>query len=66
MHIIQNERTVTYFQGEYLGSPLALYVAQIGSRNVRGIDSYYHPGDAIERGARFGMIRIGSQPIFVT
>jgi len=61
MHIVQNERTVTYFQGEYRDSPLAVYVVQIGSRNVHGIDSYYKPGDRIERGATFGMIRIGSQ-----
>jgi phosphatidylserine decarboxylase len=61
MHIIQNERTVTCFQGEYRGSPLALYVVQIGSRNVHGIDSYFQAWDRVERGATFGMIRIGSQ-----
>jgi phosphatidylserine decarboxylase len=61
MHIVQNERTVTCFQGKYRGSPLSLYVVQIGSRSVNGIDSYYNPGDRIERGATFGMIRIGSQ-----
>ncbi|MCG6863678.1 MAG: phosphatidylserine decarboxylase [Chromatiaceae bacterium] len=61
MHIIQNERTVTYLQGEYLGSPLGMYVVQIGSRNVHGIESYFRPGDRIERGTTFGMIRIGSQ-----
>lgn len=61
MHIVQNERAVTCFQGQYRGSTLALYVVQIGSRGVNGIDSYYHPGDRVERGATFGMIRIGSQ-----
>jgi len=61
MHIIQNERTVTCFQGEYRGSSMAVYTVQIGSRNVHGIESYFHPGDRIERGATFGMIRIGSQ-----
>ena len=61
LHIVQNERTVTCLQGEYRGSPLALYVVQIGSRNVHGIDSYFQAGDRVERGATFGMIRIGSQ-----
>jgi phosphatidylserine decarboxylase len=38
-----------------------MYVVQIGSRNVHGIESYFRPGDRIERGTTFGMIRIGSQ-----
>ncbi len=61
MHIVQNERTVTHIQSEYRGAPLGLYVVQIGSRGVHGIDSYFRPGDRVERGATFGMIRIGSQ-----
>lgn len=61
MHIVQNERTVTRFVGRYGQSELPLYVVQIGARTVNGIDSYYQPGDRIERGATFGMIRIGSQ-----
>jgi phosphatidylserine decarboxylase len=61
VHIVQNERTVTHFVGDYHGSVLPVYVVQIGARTVNGIDSYYQPGDHIERGATFGMIRIGSQ-----
>jgi phosphatidylserine decarboxylase len=60
-HIVQNERTVTRFEGEYRGAPLPVYVVQIGSRGVHGIDSHYAVGDRVERGAIFGMIRIGSQ-----
>ena len=60
-HIVQNERTVTRFDGEYRGAPLPTYVVQIGSRGVNGIESHYAVGDAVERGAIFGMIRIGSQ-----
>ena len=61
MHIVQNERAVTRFEGEYKGTPLAAYVVQIGSFAVRGIDSYIEPGKRVERGATFGMIRVGSQ-----
>lgn len=60
-HIVQNERTVTHFVGEYRGAPLSYYVVQIGARTVNGIDSYYPEGERVERGAVFGMIRIGSQ-----
>lgn len=60
-HIVQNERTVTLFEGEYRGAPLPAYVVQIGSRGVHGIESHYAVGDTVERGAIFGMIRIGSQ-----
>jgi phosphatidylserine decarboxylase len=52
-HIVQNERTVTKIAG--------CYVVQIAARTVAGIDSYFRPGDNVERGAIFGMIRIGSQ-----
>jgi phosphatidylserine decarboxylase len=61
VHIVQNERTVTHFLGEYLGAPLSCYVVQIGARTVNGIDSYFRVGDRVTRGATFGMIRIGSQ-----
>jgi len=60
-HIVQNERTVTRFESEYRGAPLPAYVVQIGSRGVHAIDSHYAVGDEVERGAIFGMIRIGSQ-----
>ncbi len=52
-HIVQNERTVTKIAD--------CYVVQIAARTVAGIDSYFKPGDTVERGAIFGMIRIGSQ-----
>ncbi len=60
-HIVQNERTVTHFVGEYKGDPTSCYVVQIGARTVNGIDSYFREGDLVPRGEKFGMIRIGSQ-----
>jgi phosphatidylserine decarboxylase len=60
-HIVQNERTVTLFESEYRGASLPAYVVQIGSRGVHAIDSDYSIGDEVQRGAIFGMIRIGSQ-----
>ncbi len=61
VHIVQNERTVTLFSAEYRCAPLPLYAVQIGARTVNGIDSCYKEGDFVDRGATFGMIRIGSQ-----
>lgn len=61
VHIVQNERAVTHFHGDYRGAPLSYYVVQIGARTVNGIDSYYQQGDAVARGTTFGMIRVGSQ-----
>jgi phosphatidylserine decarboxylase len=61
VHIVQNERTVTLFDGELHGARLPVYVVQIGARTVNGIDSYFRPGDRIARGVTFGMIRVGSQ-----
>lgn len=61
VHIVRNERTVTRFVGEYRNQPLAFYVVQIGAKTVNGIDSYYAEGERVERGRKFGMIRIGSQ-----
>ena len=61
VHIVQNERTVTYFAGDYRGAALPVYVVQIGARTVSGIDSYFRTGDRVRRGVAFGMIRIGSQ-----
>lgn len=60
-HIIANERTVTRIEGTLRGSPLACYVVQIAARCVSGIESYVQRGQFIEKGAVFGMIRIGSQ-----
>jgi phosphatidylserine decarboxylase len=56
-HIVQNERTVTKIDGALLGC----YVVQIAAKTVAGIDSYVQPGGRVERGAIFGMIRVGSQ-----
>jgi phosphatidylserine decarboxylase len=61
MHILQNERAVTGFDGRYRGEPLYCYVVQIGALTVNGIDSYVAPGGKVVRGQTFGMIRIGSQ-----
>jgi phosphatidylserine decarboxylase len=60
-HIVHNERTVTKINGSLAGHPLSCYVVQIAARTVSGIDSYIPPGGSVEKGAIFGMIRIGSQ-----
>lgn len=61
VHIVQNERVVTRFVGDYNGARLPFYVVQIGARTINGIDVHYREGERVERGATFGMIRIGSQ-----
>jgi len=61
LHIVENERVVTQIVGEYDAQPISVYMVQIGARTVRGIDTFVGPGDAIDRGATFGMIRVGSQ-----
>lgn len=60
-HLVQNERTVTKINGTLKGAPASCYVVQIAAKTVAGIDSYVKHGDNVERGAIFGMIRIGSQ-----
>jgi phosphatidylserine decarboxylase len=60
-HLVQNERTVTKINGTLKGAPAPCYVVQIAAKTVAGIDSYVKTGDDVERGAIFGMIRIGSQ-----
>jgi phosphatidylserine decarboxylase len=60
-HIVSNERTVTKFRGEFKGRPLSYYVVQIAGKSVRGIESFFGPGDHLSKGKIFGMIRIGSQ-----
>jgi phosphatidylserine decarboxylase len=60
-HLVQNERTVTKINGTLKGAPAACYIVQIAAKTVAGIDSYVKTGDDVERGAIFGMIRIGSQ-----
>lgn len=56
-HIVRNERTVTRISS----ATRSCYVVQIASKTVAGIDSYVRVGERVERGAIFGMIRIGSQ-----
>ncbi len=60
-HIVTNERTVTKFSGIFKGQPLSYYVVQIAGKSVKGIDSFFGPGDRLNKGKIFGMIRIGSQ-----
>lgn len=61
LHIVQNERTVTRFVCRFKGIPLSCYVVQIAGGSVRGIESFVKEGEQVEKGALFGMIRIGSQ-----
>lgn len=60
-HIVQNERTVTKINGVLNGAALPCYVVQIAAKTVAGIDSYVKPGERLEKGTIFGMIRVGSQ-----
>jgi phosphatidylserine decarboxylase len=61
LHIFTNERTVTKFQGCFKDSPVNGYIVQIAGKSVKGIDSYVQPGQVVNKGEIFGMIRIGSQ-----
>jgi phosphatidylserine decarboxylase len=60
-HIVQNERTVTRINGALKGPGFSCYVVQIAAKTVAGVDSYVKPGGIVEKGAIFGMIRVGSQ-----
>lgn len=61
VHILENERTVTKFRGQFRGAAVSAYVVQIAGKSVHGIDSYFRPGSQVAKGDIFGMIRIGSQ-----
>jgi len=61
LHIVRNERTITKVKGAFQGETLPYYVIQIAGKSVNGIDSYTRAGEAVDKGAVFGMIRIGSQ-----
>jgi phosphatidylserine decarboxylase len=61
VHILENERTVTKFRGNFRGEEVSTYVVQIAGKSVHGIDSYVAPGSQVAKGDIFGMIRIGSQ-----
>ncbi|MFP3869216.1 MAG: phosphatidylserine decarboxylase [Desulfobacteraceae bacterium] len=60
-HILQNERTVTKINSFFKGKIIPQYIVQIAGKAVNGIDSYIAPGQQVDKGAVFGMIRIGSQ-----
>ncbi len=60
-HIVTNERTVTKMAGQFRGETISYYVVQIAGKSVKGIDSYFNPGERVTKGEVFGMIRIGSQ-----
>ncbi|HYA47743.1 MAG TPA: phosphatidylserine decarboxylase [Burkholderiales bacterium] len=60
-HIVQNERTVTKINASPGDGAPCCYVVQIAAKTVAGIDSYLKWGQTVERGAVFGMIRVGSQ-----
>ncbi len=60
-HIAANNRRVTRFRGRLKEQDLSCYVVQIGGGSVHGIDVFPPVGSAVEQGAVFGMIRIGSQ-----
>jgi phosphatidylserine decarboxylase len=60
-HVVRTERTVTKINGSLKESALSCYIVQIAAKTVSGIESFVSPGVAVDRGAIFGMIRIGSQ-----
>lgn len=60
-HIVENNRAVTRFCGQFRRQPVSCYVVQIGGGSVHGIDVYPQPGQRVEQGEIFGMIRVGSQ-----
>jgi phosphatidylserine decarboxylase len=60
-HITQNNRAVSRFSGLFRGHEVSCYVVQIGGGSVHGIDVYPEIGQHVEKGAVFGMIRVGSQ-----
>jgi phosphatidylserine decarboxylase len=61
LHIIQNERTVTRIGGQFKNAAMPCYIVQIAGKSVDRIESYHNEGELVERGAVFGMIRLGSQ-----
>jgi phosphatidylserine decarboxylase len=60
-HIIQNNRAVSRWRGQFRGQDISCYLVQIGGGSVHGIDVYPEVGQRLEQGEIFGMIRIGSQ-----
>jgi phosphatidylserine decarboxylase len=60
-HILENERKVTKINAFYKDLPFSCYIIQIAGGSVQGIESCVKEGETIQKGAIFGMIRIGSQ-----
>jgi phosphatidylserine decarboxylase len=60
-HIVQNNRAVTRIHGSFWEHSLSCYVIQIGGGSVHGIEVFLRPGERVEKGQVYGMIRIGSQ-----
>jgi len=56
-HLVENERNTIVIEGDRL----TVAVTQIADRWVSGIVCTPSEGDRVERGARYGMIRFGSQ-----
>ena len=54
--VAENARNTIVIEGD-----LSVAMVQIADRYVHQVDCYVHPGDAVERGQRVGMIRMGSQ-----
>lgn len=56
-HVYTNERNVIRIDGE----ERTAFVVQIADQQVNRIDCYVSEGDIVEKGAKLGMIRWGSQ-----
>ena len=54
--VAENARNTIVFEGD-----LSVAMVQIADRYVNQVDCFVRPGDAVERGQRVGMIRMGSQ-----
>jgi phosphatidylserine decarboxylase len=52
---------VTRIQGDWKGNDFPYYIVQIAGWSVNGVDSYVTPGESLDKGEIFGLIRIGSQ-----
>ena len=59
-HIFNNERNTIYIEGE-----IPVYVTQIADIYVNKIECWLKKFDKVEKGQRFGMIKMGSQVDFL-
>lgn len=55
-HVLQNERNTIFIDGTF-----PVYITQIADIYVRKIECWVKEGDAVEKGQRIGMIKMGSQ-----